>query len=120
MTSTTQSTDFIAGFAMPSNQLSPTAARGTGLNGHVGVFAAFGEFATTGTGICADGTTGGRERLDSRFPLLPSLLQQTGNGSGAPADPGSALDRGKRMAEHAEATQRLYGASGECPRRISA
>lgn len=109
MTSITETTGFVAGFAMPSRQLSPTAAQGTLLGGHADVFADFGN--------------GGSGFLGSRSPLMVSQVERTvlGNGSGVPAESGLALDRGKHQTKHAaEATQRRYGASGECPRRIPA
>ncbi len=90
MTSITETTGFVTGFAMPSRQLSPTAVQGTLLGGHTDVF---GEPTIAGVG----------------------------NGSGVSVESGLALDRGKRQTKHAaEATQRPYGASGECPRRIPA
>ncbi|WP_150251972.1 hypothetical protein [Nocardiopsis deserti] len=117
MTSITETTGFVAGFAMPSRQLSPTAVQGTLLGGHTDVFAVFGEAATAGVG------NGGTGFLGSRSPLMASQVERTvlGNGSGVPVESELALDRGKRQTKHAaEATQRPYGASGECPRRIPA
>ncbi|WP_026122541.1 hypothetical protein [Nocardiopsis halotolerans] len=122
MTSITETTGLHAGFAMPSRQLSLlTAVRGTVLGGQKDVFAVFGEsiVACAGNG----GTTnGGSVFRGSRSPLMVSEGQEalTGDGSGVPAEPELALDRGKHVAKHAEPTQRLYGASGECPRRIPA
>jgi hypothetical protein len=121
MTSITETTGFVTGFAMPSRQLSPTAVQGTLLGGHAGVLAVFGEAVVAGAGNgCANGGSG---FLGSRSPLMASQVERTvlGNGSGVPAESEPALDRGKRQTKHAaEATQRRYGASGECPRRIPA
>ncbi|WP_435107605.1 hypothetical protein [Nocardiopsis synnemataformans] len=108
MTSITETTGFVTGFAMPSRQLSPTAVQGTLLGGHTDVFAA-------GVG------NGGTGFLGSRSPLMASQIERTVLGSGVSVESELALDRGKRQTKHAaEATQRPYGASGECPRRISA
>ncbi|MFD6953241.1 hypothetical protein A6A08_10950 [Nocardiopsis sp. TSRI0078] len=120
MISITETIGFIAGSAMPSRQLSLTAASGTALGGRVRVFAAFGECTTTGTGVGDGGTTGGFGSLGLRLPLLGSRFEQSGHGSGVPAEAQPALDWAKPMAEHAEATQRRYGVPGECPRRIPA
>ncbi|WP_159940490.1 MULTISPECIES: hypothetical protein [unclassified Nocardiopsis] len=112
MTSITTNPGFAADFAMLPSQLSLTAASGTVPCGHPGVIASSGE-STPGTGIGTGGTWGasGSRRQVSR-------VERTGDGSGVPATLELARDRGKPMAEHAEAThQRLYGASGECPRR---
>ncbi|WP_433699942.1 hypothetical protein [Nocardiopsis sp. CA-288880] len=122
MTNSTQTTGFIAGFAVSSRQQSLTAVLGTAESGHAGVLAGFGEFITTGVGHGAkdhrDGWgTSSSHGLSMVSPVVPTGV---GNGSGVPADHELALDRGKRMTEHAEATRRLYGASGECPRRIPA
>lgn len=114
MTSITETTSVVTGFAMPSRQLSPTAVQGTLLGGHTDVFAVFGEATTAGVG---------NGFLGSRSPLTVSQVERNvlGKGSGVPVESGLALDRGKRQTKHAAgATQRPYGASGECPRRIPA
>lgn len=121
MTSITETTGFVTGFAMPSRQLSPTAVQGTLLGGHTDVFAVFGEATIAGVGNGR--TNGGTGFLGSRSPLTVSQVERNvlGDGSGVPVESGLALDRGKRQTKHAaEATQRPYGASGECPRRIPA
>lgn len=122
MTNSTQTTDVFIGFAMPSRQLSLTAAQGTAVSGHAGFLAGFGESTTKGAGHGHPGGSGERGLLAPRVRPMASPVVPTGvgNGSGVPANPELALDRGKRTTEHAEATQRLYGASGECPRRIPA
>ncbi|PDP86833.1 hypothetical protein CQJ94_14540 [Glycomyces fuscus] len=122
MTSITETTGFVTGFAMPSRQLSPTAVQGTLLGGHKDVLAVLGGAAIAGAGNgCANGGSG---FLGSRSPLTVPQVERTvlGNGSGVPAAGSEpASDRGKRQTKHAgEATQRRYGASGECPRRIPA
>ncbi|WDZ89892.1 hypothetical protein [Nocardiopsis sp. HUAS JQ3] len=114
MTSITETTGFVTGFAMPSRQLSPTAVQGNLLGGHTDVLAVYGgtTVGNVGTGIHG-----------SRSPLMVSQVERTvlGDGSGVSVESGLALDRGKRQTQHAaEATQRPYGASGECPRRIPA
>ncbi|WP_150239212.1 hypothetical protein [Nocardiopsis quinghaiensis] len=120
MTSITETIGFIAGSAMPSRRLSLTTVPGAALSGRVRVLAAFGERATTGTGVGDGGTTGGSGDLGLRLPLSGSRLGWTGHGSGVSAESGLALERGEPMAAHAEATQRLHGVPGECPRRIPA
>ncbi|MEE2038637.1 hypothetical protein Q8791_15535 [Nocardiopsis sp. CT-R113] len=122
MTNSTQTTEFITGFAMSSRQLSLTAVSGTAESGLTGVLAGFGEFITTGVGHDAKGGSDeyGTHRSRALSMVSPVVPTGVGNGSGVPANPELALDRGKRTTEHAEATQRLYGASGECPRRIPA
>ncbi|MFD3685175.1 hypothetical protein ACFWTE_10205 [Nocardiopsis sp. NPDC058631] len=122
MTNSTQSTERIIGFAMSSLQLSLTAVPGTAESGSAGTPAGWGGFITIGVG---HGTEGGSDEYGTHRSRLSSMVSPVvptgvGNGSGVSADPELALDRGKRMTEHAEATQRLYGASGECPRRIPA
>jgi hypothetical protein len=117
MTSITETTGFVTGFAMPSHQPSPTAVQGNLLRGHTDVFALFGEATIVGVGNSGTGIPG------SRSPLTVSQVERTvlGDGSGVSVESGLALDRGKRQTKHAaEATQRPYGASGECPRRIPA
>ncbi|MFC9089087.1 hypothetical protein [Nocardiopsis dassonvillei] len=114
MTSITETTGFVTGFAMPSHQPSPTAVQGNLLRGRTDVFALFGEAAIGNGGTGVPG---------SRSPLMVSQVERTvlGDGSGVSVESGLALDRGKRQTKHAaEATQRPYGASGECPRRIPA
>ncbi|NKY97452.1 hypothetical protein [Nocardiopsis alborubida] len=119
MTSITETTGFATGFAMPSRQLSPTAVQGTLLGGHTDVLAVFGGATTAGAGNGR--TNGGTGFLGSRSPLMVSQVERTVLGSGVSVESGPALDRGKHQTKHAaEATQRPYGASGECPRRIPA
>ncbi|WP_017596889.1 hypothetical protein [Nocardiopsis lucentensis] len=126
MSNTTQTTGFVAVFAMSSRQRPVTVAQGTALNGHGDVNAVFGEFTTTGSGIA-----GGRESGLGGFLGMtgfqgsrPSAIQvakgDARTGSGVSAELELAPEWGEPLANHAETARRRYGAVGECPRRIPA
>lgn len=115
MTSITETTGFIAAFP-PSRYPFSTAVMGTSLCGRADVL--LGE--STASGVGADGSLVGFGDFGLRRPMAGSRAGRHVNGSGVSVESELVLDRGEPMAEHAVATRRRHGASGECPRRIPA
>ena len=115
MTSITETTGLIAAF-LPSQYPSSTAVTGTFLCGRADVL--LGE--STASGVGADGSLTDFGDFGLRRPMAGSRAGRPVNGSGVSVESELALDRGEPMAEHAVATRRRHGASGECPRRIPA
>ncbi|WP_116244025.1 hypothetical protein [Nocardiopsis sp. FIRDI 009] len=126
MSNTTQSTGFVAVFAMPSRQRPVIVAQGTASAGHRDANAVFGEFTTTGNAIAGGresglggflGMTGSR---GSQPLALQAAKGDTRTGGRVCAERELALAWGEPLANHAETTPRRYGAVGKCPRRTPA